>query len=431
MRIAVVGAGVVGITTAHALHSDGHEVTVFERNGTVASETSFANAGLIAPGYVTPWAAPGMLRKVLSQMLQRDAAVRIVSVPGLDLAGWIWRWQRACAPAGYLRRRAAMIALAHDSLSRTRALTNDMDIDYESGRGMLVLLRGEKELAQARAGLKLLADAHIEFHLVDAQRCRQIEPGLNESAALRAGIHLPDAEVGNCRQFAMQLKHMLQERGVAFRLHHDVRRLSAGSQVELHATVSAETPGTPRGAEPEVHESFDAAIVCAANGTPDLLRSMRLRVPLQSVYGYSVTLPLRQFEAHPDIGPRAAIMDERFKVAITRLGDRVRVAGSAELGGDPLHIRESTLRTLYRVLDDWFPGAANHGQPQIWKGARPMLPDGPPAIGATGLPGLWLNTGHGSSGWALACGSARLLADLIADRTPMIDPQPFSPTRWT
>ncbi|MDH4060218.1 MAG: FAD-dependent oxidoreductase [Aquincola sp.] len=430
MRIAVVGAGVVGITTAHALHSDGHEVTVYERNGTVASETSFANAGLIAPGYVTPWAAPGMLRKVLSQLLQRDAAVRMATLPGLELAGWLWRWQRACGPVGYLQRRAAMISLAHDSLSRTRALTKDMEIDYENGRGMLVLLRGEKELAQARTGLKLLTDAKIDFHLVDAEKCRQIEPGLNDSMALRAGIHLPDTEVGNCRQFAMQLKHMLQERGVAFQLHHAVHRLSPGSKLELHATVHAETPGSGRDPEPEVHESFDAAIVCAANGAPDLLRSTRMRLPLQSVYGYSVTLPLRQFEAHPDVGPRAAIMDERFKVAIARLGDRVRVAGSAELGGDPLRIREAAVKTLYRVLDDWFPGAASHGQPQVWKGARPMLPDGPPAIGATGLPGLWLNTGHGSSGWALACGSARLVADLVAGRKPMLDPQPFSPTRW-
>jgi len=430
MRIAVVGAGIVGITTAHALHADGHAVTVFERHGSVASETSFANAGVIAPGYVTPWAAPGMLRKVLGQLWQRDAAVRLAALPVPALAGWLWRWQRACAPAGYLRRRAAMLALAQDSLSRTRALTRDLEIEYESARGMLVLLRGERELAQTRAGLKLLADAGVEFHVVDAARCRQIEPALGEAASLRAGIHLPDAEVGNCRQFALQLKNLLQERGVVFRLHHHVRQLVPGSDLELHATVPADTARAVQDVDPTVRERFDAAIVCAANGAPALLRPTRVRLPMQPVYGYSVTLPVRQFEAHPDIGPRAALMDERYKVAISRLGDRVRVAGSAELGGDPDRMRESALQTLYRVLDDWFPGAAASGQAQTWKGARPMLPDGPPAIGATGVPGLWLNTGHGSSGWALACGSARLVADLLAGRSPAVDPLAFSPLRW-
>jgi D-amino-acid dehydrogenase len=148
------------------------------------------------------------------------------------------------------------------------------------------------------------------------------------------------------------------------------------------------------------------------------------------VHGYSITLPVRHFEAHPDVGPRAALMDERYKVAITRLGDRVRVAGSAELGGRADHLREAPLATLYRVLDDWFPSAARHARAQTWKGARPMLPDGPPAIGATRVPGVWLNTGHGSSGWALACGSARLVADLIGSRTPALDAAPFSPLRW-
>lgn len=430
MRIAVVGAGIVGITTAHALHADGHEVTVFERNGSVASEASFANAGVIAPGYVTPWAAPGMLRKVLGQLLQRDAAVRLAALPGPALAGWLWRWQRACAPAGYLQRRAAMLALARDSLSRTRALTRDLEIEYENARGMLVLLRGERELAQTRAGLKLLADAGVEFHVVDAERCRQIEPALGEAAPLRAGIHLPDTEVGNCRQFALQLKTLLQERGVVFRLHHHVSQLVPGSNVELHATVQTDTTRTTQDAGSTVRERFDAAIVCAANGAPALLRPTRLRLPMQPVYGYSVTLPVRQYEAHPDIGPRGVVMDERYKVAISRLGDRVRVAGSAELGGDPDRMRESALQTLYRVLDDWFPGAAGSGQAQTWKGARPMLPDGPPAIGATGVPGVWLNTGHGSSGWALACGSARLVADLLAGRVPAVDPLAFSPMRW-
>jgi D-amino-acid dehydrogenase len=438
MKVAVIGAGIVGVTSAHALRADGHEVTVFERRGSVATESSFANAGFLAPGYVTPWAAPHMPRKVLSQLFARDAAVRLAGVPGPALLGWLRRWLRACAPATYARNRDAMLRLAQDSLARTRSLASDLRIDYEQGRGALVLLRDEREVAQVRRGLALLADAGLVFHVVDAAQCRVLEPALEEVTPLKAGVHHPDAGLGNCRQFAHQLKSLLQADGVTFHLLRDVSRLephqNGGVTVhhapsDLHGDSALE--GAARNAaEPPRSDRFDAVVCCAAIGAPALLAPLRVRLPLQPVYGYSVTLPLRQFEAYPDMGPRAALMDERYKVAITRLGDRVRIAGSAELGGSATELRDAPLATLYRVLEDWFPSAARPGQAQTWKGARPMLPDGPPAIGPSGVPGVWLNTGHGSSGWALACGSARLLADLMAGRDPGVDPAAFSPRRW-
>lgn len=430
MRVAVIGAGIVGVTTAHALHEDGHEVTVFERQGSVATESSFANAGWLAPGYVTPWAAPGMLRKVLGQWLQRDAAVRLAGMPSPALAGWLWRWWRACAPRTYAANRGAMLALARDSLQRTNALAASQGIEHERGKGVLVLLRGEAELAQSRPGLKVLAELGVNFHLVSEAQCRQIEPALDADTVLKAGIHLPDAESGNCRQFALELKAVLQRAGVAFRLHHTVMRLdSDAAGVTVHA--EADTTAGAVTANPEstpAQEQFDAVVVCAAMGAPALLPALRL--PLQPVFGYSVTLPVQRHDGYPDLGPRAALMDERYKVAITRLGERVRVAGSAELAGDPKALRDAPLATLYRVLQDWFPSAARQSSAQTWKGARPMLPDGPPAIGPTGTPGVWINTGHGSSGWALACGSARLVADMVAGRAPALDPAPFSPQRW-
>ena len=437
MRIAVIGAGIVGITTAHELLCDGHELMLIERRSSVAVEASFANAGVMAPGYVTPWAAPGMLRKVLGQIGRRDAAVRLASLPSPALTAWLWRWWRASAPPTYLANRSAMFALATASLARTREIAAELSIDHERTRGLLVLLRSEQELAQARPGLKLLSDLGAGFHLVDAAVCRRVEPALNEATEIRAGIHLPGADVGNCRQFALGLKSELQRRGVEFRFGHAVQRITAGANGtsigvdSLALANDAESTLGGSTSKGNAHSAqFDAVVVCAALGSRDLLRPHGVKLPLQPVYGYSITLPVRHFEAHPDVGPRAALMDERFKVAISRLGDRVRVAGGVELGGAADHLAMAPIQTLYRVLQDWFPSAARHAKAQTWKGARPMLPDGPPVIGASGVPGLWLNTGHGSSGWALACGSARLLADTLAGRSPEVDPARFSPQRW-
>ncbi|MES2958287.1 MAG: FAD-dependent oxidoreductase [Pseudomonadota bacterium] len=434
MQVAVIGAGIVGITSAHELSCDGHQVTVFERRGSVAVEASFANAGVLAPGYVTPWAAPGMLRKVLGQWGQRDAAVRMASLPGPALAAWLWQWWRACALPTHLSNRAAMLALATASLARTRELATELSIAHERTQGLLVLLRSEQELVQARPGLKLLTDLGVGFHVVDASVCRLIEPALSEATAIRAGIHLPGADVGNCRQFALGLKAELQRRGVEFRFGHAVQSLTPGARVgvdSLALATDVESTFIGSGSKGQRHtEQFDAVVVCAALDSRELLRPLGLKLPLQPVHGYSITLPVRHFEAHPDVGPRAALMDERFKVAITRLGDRVRVAGGAELGGAADRLAPAPIATLHRVLQDWFPSAARHAKAQTWKGARPMLPDGPPVIGAAGVPGVWVNTGHGSSGWALACGSAKLLADTMAGRAPALDASRFSPLRW-
>jgi len=434
MRVAVIGAGIVGVTSAYELAADGHEVTVFERRGSVAAETSFANAGVVAPGYVTPWAAPGMSWHVLSQMFSSHSALRIN--PGLDAGtlGWMWRWWRACSQRSYRSNRARMHRLALYSQERLRHLTHSLQLDYERTEGYLVLLRSAKDAARAKSGLALLTDMGVRFEMLDAAQCRKAEPGLNPEAELHAGIHLAHDEVSNCRQFALLMRDEAEHLGATFRFHTNVQSVEPGktprvtkvySPLEesnwLNADAPREGPATDVPPfEPET-ESFDAVLVCAAMGATDLLRPHGIKLPLAPVHGYSVTAPLRKIEAHPDFGPHAAVMDERYKVAISRLGGRVRVAGGAELGGRPERHNKASLATLYKVLNDWFPGAAHMTQAQVWKGSRPMLPDGPPVLGASGLPGVWLNLGHGSSGWALACGSARVVADSIAARAPGID----------
>ncbi|WP_372526198.1 FAD-dependent oxidoreductase [Piscinibacter sp.] len=437
MRVAIIGAGIVGVTTAFELARDGHDVAVFERSGSVAAEGSFANAGLVAPGYVTPWAAPGMPGKVLRHLLSSHAPVRVNARINASMLAWMWKWWRACRAATFRANRARMQRLALYSKQRLNDITRSLALDYERAQGCLVLLRSAQDLALAQPGLTVLRELGVKFGTLDSGQCRTIEPGLNPDMPLHAGIHLPDDEVGNCRQFAHLLRNEAQQLGARFRFHTDVRRIVPGTHPQLVSLYSPpeeatllmpnadtrpldDVPTEPMPFEPAT-ESFDAVVVCAAVDSTALLAPHGLKLPLAAVYGYSVTAPMRHQESHPDSGPRSALVDERYKVAISRMGSRVRVAGSAELGGSLKQHNAAALDTLYKVLHDWFPGVAEMGHAQRWKGARPMLPDGPPVLGKSGIDGVWLNLGHGSSGWALACGSARVLADLMAGHPPSID----------
>jgi len=421
LRVVVIGAGIVGVTTAYELAADGHEVTVYERRAAVATQASFANAGVVAPGCVTPWAAPGMPWKVLRHLLGRHAPMRL-SAGAIGQLPWLWSWWRACRPAVHAANRAAMQKLAHFSRERMLDLTQTLQLGHEQAQGYVVLLRSARDLALAQHGLAVLTELGVAHELVDAARCRQIEPGLNPDAALHAAIHLPQDGVGNCRQFAHLLMQQARRLGADFRFNVDVTHIVPGSAPRLTLRRTLEPGGTAEAGD-TVNDApdCDAVVICAGVMANRLLGGIGLKLPLLPVWGYSITAPLRHVDGHAPLGPRGGLMDERYKVALSRLGQRVRVAGSAELGGDPARMDPSALDTLYRVLDDWFPGAAVQSKVQQWKGARPMLPDGPPVLGASGVPGVWLNLGHGSSGWALSCGSARVLARAVAGQDTPID----------
>ena len=409
MKIAVIGAGIIGITTAYELAVDGHEVTVFERRSAAAEETSFANAGVVAPGAVTPWAAPGMPGKVVGNLLSRHAAVKLsLPLTGNDLA-WMWKWWRACKLETYLANRSRLQRLAFYSRERLHQLTSDLQLDYDRAEGYTILLRSEKDSRLVQPGLQVLRDSGVAFSEMNADEVRKIEPAINPDTAFLGGIHLPNDEVANCRQFALLLKDVARHLGVNFQFNTAV----ASINIAQTASILIANEYTPR--------QFDRIVMCAGLASAALLKPLGLKIPMTAVYGYSISAPIREALN----APRSALMDERYKVAISRLGNRVRVAGSAELGGSLARHRASSIQTLYKVLHDWFPGAAQHANTsasiQVWKGARPMLPDGPPLIGDSGIAGLWLNLGHGSSGWALGCGSARALADLMAGKAAGID----------
>ncbi len=406
MKIAVIGAGIIGVTTAWELARDGHEVTVFERRIAAAEEGSFANSGLIAPAYSAPWSTPGMSLRLLRQLFARHRPVRhSLPLAGSDLA-WMWKSWRACASDTSQRNRLALQGLARYSKSRLHAIADELELEFDRSPGLLVLLRSEREQAQLRAGLQLLKDHGVAHRELNAEEARAIEPALNPDTTFLGAVHLPDDEAGNCRQFALLLKNAALTCGVQFEFSTEVERLNPGTGMDVHITGE----GLPR--------RFDAAVLCAGMDSARLLRGLGLKLPLAAVHGYSVSANVRE----PLNAPRSAVMDERYKVAITRLGNRVRVGGGAELGGRAEQHNRAAVQTLYKVLQDWFPGAAvlSSGV-QTWKGTRAMLPDGPPLLGASGIPGLWLNCGHGSSGWTLGCGAARALADLVAGRTPETD----------
>ena len=415
MKLAVIGAGIIGITTAYELAADGHEVTVFERRSAAAEETSFANAGVVAPGYVTPWAAPGMPGKVLGHLFSQHSPVRIgLPLSGTELA-WMWKFFKACKLKPYQLNRARMQRLAFYSRARLHRLTADLQLEYDRTPGYMVLLRSEKDSRMVQPGLQVLRDAGVNFKEISALDTRKLEPAINPETGFFGSIHLPDDEVGNCRQFALLLKGVAQKMGVIFEFNKAVAQLNRAQPASV--LIAGEI--TPR--------SFDSVVLCAGLDSVALLNPLGMKLPMIAVYGHSISAPIRE----PLNAPRTSMMDERYKVAISRLGNRIRVAGGAELGGSLASKRAASIQTLYKVLHDWFPGAIQHSNNaanvQEWKGARPMLPNGPPLIGPSGLPGLWLNLGHGSSGWALSCGSARAVADMMAGRAPEIDMEGLKP----
>ncbi|MBV5296389.1 MAG: FAD-dependent oxidoreductase [Curvibacter lanceolatus] len=406
MNIAIIGAGIVGVTTAYELATDRHQVTVFERHGAVAEECSFASAGLISPAQLLLWAAPGMPRKWLRQWGDAHAAMRLGPRLGWHELSWIGQWMRSSRGSRCTESRLHLQQLITYSTSRLHQLRQRHALEFDASTGHLLLLRNAQEHKGLQARLNNLREAGLAFRELNADEARKLEPALNPDSAIEAAIHLPQDEVGNARQFALMIKSEAMRLGVKFEFNSPVSHLSLGSRPAL----STRNESTPR--------TFDAIVLCTGADASTLIKPLGLKIPLVGIHGYSVSANVRE----PLNAPRSVVSDERHRVSIARLGQRVRVAGGAELGHRQDDKRVSGLRTLYKVLQDWFPGAASMtAGVQEWKGSRPMMPDCLPVLGASGIPGIWLNLGHGDNGWALSCGSARLLADAVAGHAPELD----------
>jgi len=410
-RVAVIGAGIVGTCTAWYLRERGFEVTVLERRDGVARETSWGNAGVIAPGYVTPWAAPGMPRKVLSYLFAAEAPVLFRPVASAALLRWIARWLRECELSRYRVNKSRMQRLAFYSRGELHALRAQLGIDDGRRAGYLQLLRGERDLAMTGPARALLEESGVPHRMLDAAQCRELEPALSPVTPLVGALYLPEDESASCPAFAQALAAAALAAGVRFEFGRTVQRIT----VEGGAVTGV--LATRDGRLPERADRFDAVVVAGAVDSLPLLARHGIRLPIWPVKGYSTTLPLDDEAA----GPRHAMIDEAYKVAITPFGRSIRVAGTAELGSPRLEPRAAALRTLVKVGRDWFPDAARWEQAECWVGARPMTPDGPALLGATPVRGLYVNMGHGSTGWAMACGAGKAVADVVAGRPPEID----------
>lgn len=415
MQIAIVGAGIIGVATAYELARDGHQVTVYEQRSSAAEEASFASTALLAPALLIPWAAPGLGGSVRRQIWGAHATLRLVRGAGLGSLLWLHRWHQAGRSPQASHRLAAMQQLASYNLERTQAIASALELDMETSPGTLVLLRQQRDAERLQPALAVLEAAGLGLKAVDADTARLIEPGLPTDTPLAGALHAPGGLSINGRLFAQQLRQAAQQLGVRFVFNARVQALHA-RPAALHLAGES----SPRRA--------DAVVLCAGLPSAELVRPLGLRLPMMAMHGYTISLPVRE-DTH---APQGSILDPVHRIAITRQGQRIRISGGAEIGpGNGLH-HSATLQTMYLALSGWFPGGAQTASPQIqvWRGERTALPDGAPLLGASGLPGLWLNTGHGACGWALACASARTLADSIAGNTPAVDLQAFATQRF-
>jgi D-amino-acid dehydrogenase len=412
-QIAVIGGGVVGVCTAYFLAEAGHEVVVIERHQNVAQEASFANAGMVAPAYAGPLAAPGMPRKILSSLFKSEGSVQLK--PTTDRALWRWarRWLAECELDRYRINKTRMLRIGFYSRDLLRQLTDTYDIEYEQTQGMLQLFRTERDIKSAEHALALLAEYEIPHRMLAAEEAIAIEPALAPQTRLAGALHLPQDEAGNCPLFTKRLRHIASSMGVNFHFSSAVRAIEPeNGGVALHID--------------DGRFFADAVVLAAGIDSVQLLKPLGINLPLFAIKGYSVTASIKNF----DQAPHATLVDDTYDVAITRIGGRIRIAGAAEPGSSGTEMHQGALRTLRKVGHDWFPDAANYANANAWCGVRATLPDSVPLLGPTPVRNVYLNIGHGSCGWAMAAGSGKVLADLLSNRAPEIDMDGLTLSRY-
>ena len=415
MRVSVLGAGVVGVTSAWYLAADGHEVTVIERQSLPAQETSFANGGQISVSHAEPWANPRAPLKALKWLGREDAPLlwRLRADP----AQWAWglRFLRECTAARARANVGAIVRLGLASRAALRSLRQELALEYDHlERGILHFYTDPREFADALPQAALMREFGCERLPRTAAQCLAIEPALADSRVpVVGGTYTASDESGDARRFTEALAQHATARGVRFRFGETVvALLREGSRLAGARLASGE------------RVEADITVLALGSYSPLLLRPLGVRLPVYPAKGYSATLALPEGA----MAPTVSLTDDGHKIVISRLGQSLRVAGTAEFTGYDTSLNAARCAALLRRTREIFPALAAVTEVEYWAGLRPATPGNVPLIcdmRAEGLAGLWLNTGHGTLGWTLACGSARLLADLAADRDPGLDAAPY------
>ena len=408
MKIIILGSGVIGVSSAYYLARAGHEVTVVDRQAGPALETSFGNAGEVSPGYSAPWAAPGLVFKAVKwlAMTYRPLVLRPQRLSP-DMIRWGLQLLANCTDARYALNKGRMLRVAEYSRDCLAALRAETGIQYDQRmQGTLQLFRRQEQVDAAVADMRVLDRFEVGYAMLDRAGCIAVEPALaHVQEKFVGGLRLPGDETGDCFKFTNALADLARGLGVKFvtdtridELRHHAGRI----------TGVATSAGLL---------SADAYVLALGSYSPLLADSLGLGLPVYPVKGYSITVPVADAAGAPE----STVMDETYKVAVTRLGDRIRVGGTAELGGYDLTLYPARRRPLDFVVSDLFPKGGDLAKATFWTGLRPMTPDGTPIIGGTRYANLFLNTGHGTLGWTMAAGSGRVLADIVSGKKPEID----------
>ena len=416
MHIIILGSGVIGVTNAYYLAKEGHQVTVIDRQSAAGMETSFANAGQISPGYSAPWAAPGVPKKAVKWMLSKYAPLIVNFKPEWDKIKFITRMFANCTEKAYGTNKDRMVRLAEYSRQSLIELDKEIEFDYNHERkGTLQIFRTEAQLKASAKDIAVLKENNVPFELLDADGCVAAEPGLADvKKDIAGGLRLLNDMTGDCFKLTTQLMEKCREMGVEFMFDTSIDKLNMSEgKISSVATSAGDL----------IADKYIMALGCYST---KLLKEVGIDSPVYPVKGYSLTIPV----INEDAAPVSTIMDETYKVAVTRLGNRIRVAGVAELTGYDLSIGDKQRDTMRHVIANLFPNGTDLSDDNIWCGLRPMTPDGTPIIGKTDISNLFLNTGHGTLGWTMSFGSARVLTDIICGKEPKIRSDNFAISRY-
>jgi D-amino-acid dehydrogenase len=412
MRVLVLGAGVVGTTAAWYLAKAGHDVTVIERESAPALETSYANGGQISVSHAEPWANPAAPLKVAKWLFKEDAPLLFRLRADLEQWSWGLRFLAECRPSRTRANIEQIVRLGVYSRAQLKALRAETGIEYDHlERGILHFYTSRPAFEHALHAAELMCRYGLDRRPRTADECIAIEPALGSmSERLAGGTYTPEDESGDARLFTVRLAELAENRGVSFKYGHTIDALERAADRVARVRVRDDL-GHSHALE------ADAYVVALGSYSPLMLRSIGIRIAVYPVKGYSATLPVLD----PAKAPEVSLTDDEYQIVISRLGERIRVAGTAELNGYDTALNERRCRALVRRFESLFPGAADTSQAQFWAGLRPATPGNVPLIGRTTLHNLFLDTGHGTLGWTDACGSGRAIADIVSGRRPEVD----------